>query len=344
MAACGTAGPDRPDAASVSDASSRADAEPADASDRVDGGPDACGAISGEIEGWLEAHGSCRDDDECTRLMDPHLPTTGPQCAAVAAPGDDLPALAAITARYRAAGCDDADESCPGDPGIARCVESRCELVDPLDACSACLEEGAMPVCTSTGLNAHNECAARACFGDTSAVPGFCPTPASCSDVGGTCHYVEGATGRCRDGSRHDVFDPENGCGGGHFWGGCCVPWDQPCTFFGGSSMALERDPFTCEVAPHCISGVQADACTYSATLQSSAGGSVAVDADVEIEARPLERARVTGRHRGSGRTFSCEGAVADDLGLMPTSWACEACDGDACTTCEIAHLGLCRL
>jgi hypothetical protein len=179
--------------------------------------------------------------------------------------------------------------------------------------------------------------------GDTdSASEGDGGTPA-CAEAGGTCVHTALADPPCPDGTRWDLFDMQLGCAGAADQVTCCAPFAGDCTFHGGSSMGIDKDPFTCEAAGVCISGVQGDSCAYAADISDGFGGGP-WNADVTVTALAGNALEIAGVHHDTGRTFTCSGLAADDYGLVPRVWECEACDAaDDCAACSVTHSGLCQ-
>lgn len=336
----GPAGPDAsgPDA-SDSVVDSGVDSRSSMMDGTVDSGATLCEARWSDIEAWLDEHAACERDADCIRVDAPILPGYGPNCTAAAISSEaSLAELQSLSDAYSAT-CGSGD-SCGAEPGRPRCVASVCSLVDTYDDCLACFEMLEAPVCTTSGLSAFNACAAETCFEEDDFVPGFCPTGPTCGSTGGECRYSTRIIATCPDGQRHDVSDQKSDCEGGNYSSACCRPWDGECTFFGGATMQLTHDPFTCEPTRHCLSGVQPDSCQYSGNLQLRLDMPL-VEADITITARTEGEILVEGDNR-AGRTFRCEGEVADFFG-PETSWTCEACNGSDCESCEVAHTGGCE-
>ncbi len=317
----------------------------ADGGGELDGGTeDECVALWRSMTDWVESHRACDGAGQCERITSPTIPDNGPVCAFEAVPGEDLGALEELTAQYQAAGCGGASASCSVEPGFAVCRAGQCVLEDTFDDCLRCLEGPAEPVCTVGGRNARNRCAAAACFREEVASEGYCPDAATCVMEGGSCHWQEQTTARCPDGMRHDLFELERGCAGGHFIATCCVPYDSPCTYFGGTSFALSVDPFTCRTRPSCISGVQGDRCDYDADVYLNGVAAGAEAADVQVTAGLGRQVVVEGTRAADGVSFRCEGEVGDEGGTLSPSWSCEACAGGDCRPCTATHTGLCQL
>ncbi|MDD5308076.1 MAG: hypothetical protein PHU25_12205 [Deltaproteobacteria bacterium] len=210
--------------------------------------------------------------------------------------------------------------------------------------CLDCLDDPEDMKCTQNGNVAWNPCAAKYCWASEPASAGDCGDSADCLTAGGDCTYTLTTDAACPDGARWDLFDTALGCANGNYQATCCFPFGGDCTFHGGSSMGIDADPFTCEAASVCISGVQQDACAYDADISDGFGGA-AWNADVTITALPGSALKITGVHHDTGATFTCEGQAADDFGLEPTIWECEACDAaSVCTTCSVTHTGLCQI
>lgn len=227
------------------------------------------------------------------------------------------------------------DNEIPGDDGDDAAIA----------ACDACFSQPEARVCTKAGDVAWNACAASACLGSSVDHPGDCKTPASCSAAGGVCTFTSGSTSPCPDGTSWEVMEPTQGCGGGNYEVRCCKPSGLACTYFGGASIGLSMNPFTCGGTSVCISGVQSNSCSYDADISPDAQ-SAPWDAAVTIEAGTNRSVKITGVDNATGKTFTCTGVAADEWGWAPTTLTCTTCDagGGGCQTCSVVHDGLCKL
>jgi hypothetical protein len=305
------------------------------------GGAVDCDALGGELKAWVAAHATCNESLPCRRL---DLPANGPLCDAVAAPGGDGGALAALVDAWNAAGCD-TGATCGFTPGEATCGPGgTCELVTD-DACAQCPAD-LDPQCTVTGQNAINACYAEHCLEQPVAHAGFCADSAACVAAGGTCEETFFFDPPCPDGTRWNAADPSAECPGGNLRNTCCAPWAEPCSFVAGS-MTLSLDPFTCAPpagpgAPWtCLHATEQASCSLAATVGRPL--EEPFDADVAVTAAFGNVVKVEGRHHVTGRTFACEGKVSYDP-LRVETWACSACLGAQCDACDVDVTGLCNL
>lgn len=304
-----------------------------------------CDRLADSVLTWIDTHQDCDDRRPCHRLGLPELPQNyDPFCHRFAAPGEDLPALEALTADWLAEGCGDSDSMCGGLGGLAICQEGRCRWQSP--DCEVCDFSELDPQCTTAGWNALNPCVVEHCFLQEIDHAGWCEDSPECVAMGGYCEETARERPFCPDGffyTFNDTTGTSIACATGSYRNTCCIPWEKDCTYYGGSWQA-ETNPFTCDVERVCMNMGFPEDC-HGEALISSHPLVDPWDASISVTLLPDNQVTLEGTSDEFSRTFECTGPISHEF-AFPTTWECESCSlaGGECRSCSVLTGGSCSL